>query len=90
MSVQHIKKLEQGKQGITGLVSIDGKVYVYKISQFMNYLTDHEYLILKGLNETSAYCPHFCKLLRKESFLYIQILEMKTKIHLRNAINQYS
>lgn len=60
--MKHIKKLDQGKQGITGLVTSeeDGKKYVYKISQCMNYLTDHEYIILKGLKELNPTCPHFC------------------------------
>jgi hypothetical protein len=67
-SITHVQKLEQGKQGITGLVRIENKLYVYKISQYMNYLTDHEYLILKGLNELEACCPHFCKILQKEKY----------------------
>ena len=51
LSLKHIKKLEQGKQGITGLVEVQdsGEIIVYKISQYMNYLPDHEYNILKGL-----------------------------------------
>lgn len=63
MSLKHIKKLEQGKQGITGLVSIDDEVYVYKLSQYMNYLTNHEYLIMKGLMDLHDVCPHFCAVL---------------------------
>ena len=62
LNIVHIKKLEQGKQGITGLVTIDNVFYVYKISQYMNYLVDHEYLILNGLNELNRKCPHFCRL----------------------------
>ncbi|MFO0090083.1 MAG: hypothetical protein ACK518_04705 [bacterium] len=59
--VQHIKKLEQGKQGITGLALYNGRMCVYKISQYMNYLTNHEWLILKGLSEFRHLCPHFCE-----------------------------
>src|SRR5574338_572298 len=61
MKITHIKKLEQGKQGITGLVKIDDITCVYKISQYMNYLVDHEFLILSGLNQLQNKCPHFCK-----------------------------
>lgn len=60
-NIEHVRKLDQGKQGITGLVKKDGTMYVYKISQYMNHLAEHEYLILKGLNEITPYCPHFCK-----------------------------
>ena len=59
-SITHVKKLDQGKQGITGLVKYDGVLCVYKISQYMNYLPNHEYLILKGLGEIIPSCPHFC------------------------------
>ena len=58
--LEHVKKLEQGKQGITGLVRWNGELCVYKLSQYMNYLTSHEYLIMKGLEEVSH---HFCKAL---------------------------
>jgi hypothetical protein len=65
----HVKKLEQGKQGITGLVkSEDGTLYVYKMSQFMNYLPDHEFTILSGLNELSDRCPHYCKVVGKTTY----------------------
>lgn len=59
-----------GKQGVVGLLKpieplIDerGKElkYVFKISQYINYLIQHEYTVMKGLNEISPYCPHFCK-----------------------------
>lgn len=53
-----------GKQGIVGIMSFkDGKCpdIVYKISQYINYLVQHEYSVMNGLNEISAYCPHFCK-----------------------------
>jgi hypothetical protein len=59
-TIQHVKKLDQGKQGITGLAEHNGQLCVYKISQYMNYLTNHEYLILKGLSSVIPYCPHFC------------------------------
>lgn len=67
-SVKHLRKLDQGKQGITGLVDIQNTIYVYKISQYMNYLADHEYLILQGLNGLKTYCPYFCDILHKTKY----------------------
>lgn len=56
------KKL--GKQGLVGLLSLkdnDCNHYIFKISQYINYLVKHEYTIMKGLNEISDYCIHFCR-----------------------------
>lgn len=55
-----------GKQGVVGLLKlIDEKdhksKYVYKISQYVNYLVLHEYTVMKGLNTIASYCPNFCK-----------------------------
>ena len=57
-----------GKQGLVGLLKpineIEGKnslKFVFKISQYINYLVQHEYTVMKGLNEISGFCPHFCK-----------------------------
>jgi hypothetical protein len=54
-----------GKQGELGLLSKkdDNKKtrYVYKISQYLNFLINHEHSVLEGLNEIRNYCPHFCK-----------------------------
>ena len=35
--------------------------YVFKISQYINYLVQHEMTVINGLNEIANYCPHFCK-----------------------------
>ena len=58
-----------GKQGLVGLLkpkksitNIKSKI-VFKISQYINYLVQHEYSVMKGLNELSPYCPHFCKVI---------------------------
>jgi len=63
MNFEHIKKFEQGKQGVAGLVKekSTNQYLVYKIPQYMNFLASHEYLIMKGLNELNEFCPHFCK-----------------------------
>jgi len=57
-----------GKQGLVGLFKPTKKMntdkqlkFVFKISQYINYLVQHEYTVMKGLNEISPYCPHFCK-----------------------------
>ena len=54
-----------GKQGLVGLMKSkkDDAVYVFKISQYINYLVQHEITVMKGLNDISIYCPHFCKAL---------------------------
>lgn len=54
-----------GKQGLVGLLKckdkdIDGK-YIYKISQYINYLIHHETNVMRSLNNISPFCPHFCK-----------------------------
>jgi len=59
-----------GKQGLVGLLSLknkkgDSRKYVFKISQYINYLIRHESIVMKGLNELSPYCPHFCKFVGK-------------------------
>lgn len=57
-----------GKQGLVGLFKPIKKIeykkqlkIVFKISQYINYLVQHEYTVMNGLNEISPYCPHFCK-----------------------------
>lgn len=57
-----------GKQGLVGLLKPSQKIngekslkFVFKISQYINYLVQHEYTVMKGLNEISGFCPHFCK-----------------------------
>ena len=55
-----------GKQGLVGLMKIKGKslperLVVFKVSQYINYLVQHELAVMKSLNEISDYCPHFCR-----------------------------
>ena len=59
-----------GKQGLVGLLKPKKEIFnpigkplkiVFKISQYINYLVQHEYSVMKGLNDISPYCPHFCK-----------------------------
>lgn len=53
-----------GKQGLVGLMKSkieSANMYIFKISQYINYLAEHEYAIMSSLNSLSAYCPHFCK-----------------------------
>lgn len=55
-----------GKQGVVGLVKLkkNGKdicYAVFKASQYINHLIEHEYSVMKSLSELSPYCPHFCK-----------------------------
>ena len=53
-----------GKQGLVGIMKLkdDPSVsYVFKVSQYVNYLVQHELTVMKSLNGLSSYCPHFCK-----------------------------
>lgn len=52
-----------GKQGLVGLMSSldDSKTYVFKISQYINYLIQHELTVMNSLNELSTFCPHYCR-----------------------------
>lgn len=53
-----------GKQGIVGLLEPkekEGDKFVFKISQYINHLPNHECTIMRSLNELAPYCPHFCK-----------------------------
>jgi len=55
-----------GKQGIVGVLKLQkDDSCVYKISKHMDYLVDHEYLVMKSLNDLKNYCPHFCKVYGK-------------------------
>ena len=62
------RTFKNGKQGIVGTMTpkkplSENKEYkiVFKISQYINYLIQHEYCVMKGLNDLAPYCPHFCK-----------------------------
>lgn len=52
-----------GKQGVVGLFKSKEKdiQYFFKMSQNINFLIQHELLVLKGLRALVDYCPHFCK-----------------------------
>ena len=53
-----------GKQGIVGLFKTKHKEpidVIFKISQYINYLVQHELTIMQGLMEVSKFCPHFCR-----------------------------
>ena len=51
-----------GKQGLLGMLLNEQTdlLYVFKISQYINILVEHEYTIMNSLNELSPYCPHIC------------------------------
>jgi hypothetical protein len=52
-----------GKQGLVGLFR--GKdteiLYVFKISQTINYLPQHEGVVMNSLIPIADYCPYFCR-----------------------------
>jgi serine/threonine protein kinase len=48
-----------GKQGMVGLLEYGGQKYVYKISQYLNYLSLHEGDVMKCMENIIDFCPHF-------------------------------
>jgi len=67
-----------GKQGVVGLVSSKqdpSKTYVFKFSQYLNYLIHQEMTVMKSLTPIANYCPHFCRLIGS---LYTDIDPTKT------------
>jgi hypothetical protein len=60
-----------GKQGLVGLLKIknhsENQEYipkcVFKMSQHIDYLINHEAIVMSGLNQISSFCPHFCKMI---------------------------
>ena len=60
-SITFKQNIKPGKQGFVGILEKDGKDYVFKMSQYINYLIHHESIVMQGLNIISTFCPHFCK-----------------------------
>jgi len=58
---------QSGKQGVLGILNNKNskRKFVYKISQYLNFLINHEYYVMEGLNEIRNICPRFCKTLGK-------------------------
>ena len=51
-----------GKQGLVGLLKLkeDNNIkYIFKISQTINYLVEHESTVMDGLTEIAEWLPHF-------------------------------
>ena len=56
------KLFKTGKQGLTGLLMDKNEnKYAFKISQHINYLAEHEFVIMSRLNDIQTFCPHFCR-----------------------------
>jgi len=61
-----VKKIfaRPGKQGLVGLMcgkEDESIIYVFKISQSINYLVQHELSVMTSINEIADFCPHFCR-----------------------------
>ena len=52
-----------GKQGIAGVLTVKNTdlTVAFKLSQQIDNLMEHEYTVMKGLNDLAPWCPHFCK-----------------------------
>jgi hypothetical protein len=59
--------LKKGKQGLVGFLEKkddddnEPEKYVYKISQYMDFMAEQEYNVMKDVNSVRDYCPHFVK-----------------------------
>lgn len=63
LELDHMFKLT-GKQGKVGLLQSkedESVKYVMKVSQYINYLIQHEYTIFQSINNVALFCPHFCR-----------------------------
>lgn len=49
----------KGVQGIVGLLQSNDTPLVFKVSTEINRSVEHEYMVLRHLNESKSYCPHF-------------------------------
>ena len=60
---EFVRMFKQGKQGLTGLLrdKKTGKTCVFKMSQHIDYVCEHEETIARRLNELQ--CPVFSKIL---------------------------
>lgn len=57
--------LKKGKQGLVGYLINKNTKYVYKISQYLDFVIDQEYNVMRDLNTIRDYCPHFVKTFAK-------------------------
>jgi hypothetical protein len=55
------KTFSTGTQGICGILSSGDVDVVFKSSQYIDYIAEHEYNIMLGLDKISEFCPHFCR-----------------------------
>lgn len=55
----------QGKQGTVGTMKGKDKdlKFIFKVSQYINYLVHHEYIVMKSLSDIANFCPHFCRVI---------------------------
>jgi len=55
--------LKKGKQGLVGFLinKSTRQKYVYKISQYLDFMIDQEYNVMNDVNGLRDYCPHFVK-----------------------------
>ena len=57
------KFFKSGVQGIVGLFNCNDNdhKFVFKIPKKIDFLTKHEFTIMKGINTIANFCPHFCR-----------------------------
>jgi hypothetical protein len=63
LSIKTIFK-KTSKQGVLGILSVneDSSLnYVFKFSQGINYLINHESNVMDSIDNISEYCPNFCR-----------------------------
>ena len=58
-NLEHLYRFQSGKHGVVGKCKIDNEPYVYKISKYINFTTEHEHQVMMSLSKMKNYCIHF-------------------------------
>lgn len=91
-----VSRFPQGNQGTAYMAKLPGGPHVVaKISDRINYITEHEYKIMTNLHSIAIFCPHFCRALDctlalvDPGSVLIRKPEMKYPIHKSVLIEEH-
>lgn len=80
-NIEHQFRFSSGKHGVVGKCIIDNESYVYKISRYLNFTTEHEHQVMKSLSKMKDYCIHFPK--------PVGVFDKKLDINFKRAENPF-